>query len=123
MKDLAPYVDAWIKFMEMEESDPLRNALWPTVSEVMGWNRNQPELLWEFIKLAYGREMSTRAEANLAAGPIEDLLASHSKDFLSRILELAEQDERFNHLLGGVWQNEMDDDTWNKIQRVRKTTW
>lgn len=37
--------------------------------------------------------------------------------------QLAKEDERFNYLLGGVWQNTMSDEVWKRVQAARREVW
>ena len=56
---------------------------------------------------------------DLAAGPLEDLLVRHGSLIIDRVEELATSEEKFKHLLGGVWQNTMSDDLWSKVLAAR----
>ncbi|HEY2329023.1 MAG TPA: hypothetical protein VGI63_04340 [Verrucomicrobiae bacterium] len=84
---------------------------------------DDPENAWLVIQEINSRELSDDLMANLAAGPLEDLLALHGDLFIERIEVKAENDPKFNRLLGGVWQNEMSDDVWERVKRIRKEVW
>jgi len=47
----------------------------------------------------------------------------HGPQFIERVEHEAERHSRFNHLLGGVWQNEMSPEIWQRVQTVRKEIW
>jgi hypothetical protein len=59
----------------------------------------------------------------LAAGLLEDLLGFYGEYFMDRVEMLAEKDQRFNYLLGGVWQSFMSEEHWETVQRIRRTVW
>jgi hypothetical protein len=59
----------------------------------------------------------------LAAGPIEDFLVFHGNQCFSQVEQLAMNCPRFKHLLGGVWQNDMSEELWNKVQSIRGEPW
>ena len=61
--------------------------------------------------------------AALAAGPLEDLLVLHGDSFIKRIEIKADNDAQFNYLLGGVWQNKISSDVWERIKTIRKEVW
>jgi hypothetical protein len=61
--------------------------------------------------------------ALLAAGPLEDLLAHHGELWIDRVEAQAQADPKFNYLLGGVWQNQMTEDVWQRVQAVRRDVW
>jgi len=52
---------------------------------------------------------------NLAAEPLEDLLARHGHKFIDLIEVRAEADLRFRWLLAGVWKNSIPDDVWERL--------
>jgi hypothetical protein len=82
-----------------------------------------PEVAWLAILQILEREINDEQIALLAAGPLEDLLTVHGAHFIERIEREAEQNPRFNHLLGGVWRNVMSPELWERVQRARKKVW
>ena len=60
---------------------------------------------------------------NIAAGPLEDLLAAHGSTLIERIEIEARRNPAFNLLLGGVWQNTMSSEVWSRIQAARLKVW
>jgi hypothetical protein len=90
---------------------------------------DQPELGWEIIRHVVRQcaeedlFSDTETEAQniaglLAAGPLEDLLAFHGANFIERIEAEARRDRRMFWTLGGVWQNSMTDEVWERVQRA-----
>jgi hypothetical protein len=84
---------------------------------------DSPEVAWPAILQILDRALTEDQLSVLAAGPLEDLLAMHGPEFIDRIEHEAEQNPRFNHLLGGVWQNEMSPEIWERVQKARKEVW
>jgi hypothetical protein len=82
-----------------------------------------PEVAWHAILEILKHELTKEQISLLAAGPLEDLLCIHGPRFIDRVEEEARQNERFNHLLGGVWQNSMTPEVWERVQQVRSTVW
>ena len=122
--ELNRVVDAWIAGHEAEDVTPECQRNWWAVSQVMDWVLDrEAELLWAFILIAYKRNISDRVVSVLAAGPLEDLLAKHGPIYIERVEQLARQDETFNSLLGGVWQNTMSNEVWERVQAVRRAVW
>jgi hypothetical protein len=89
--------------------------------------RLHPELAWEAIKCVVARyaedELFTeddtearRIVGNTAAGPLEDLLASHGFAFIEAVEAEARRDRRMLWALGCVWQNSMTDEVWARVQ-------
>lgn len=61
--------------------------------------------------------------ANLAAGPLEDLLSEHGHSLIERLKVQARQNPSFNLLLGGVWQGGMSNEVWAAVQAMWLKAW
>jgi hypothetical protein len=88
--------------------------------------RDQPEAGWAAILAilaAIDAEPTSRLFQVLAAGPLEDLLSHHGDALIQRVEEQAKRDPKFRSLLGGVWQNEMSQSTWSRVQAIRGDIW
>jgi hypothetical protein len=117
-------LDAWIQAREYGKRNSDYDPFWWAVDGVLQWHlSDQHEALWQFITRIYERQMSDRVFAILAAGELEDLLASFGEIYIERIEELARKSPRFNYLLGGVWKNAMTDDVWLRVQEARLSVW
>ena len=122
--ELNRVVDAWIAGHEAENGTPEYERNWWAISQVMDWALDgEADRLWVFILSTYNRNISERVVSVLAAGPLEDLLAKHGSTYIDRVEQLAKDDEKFNSLLGGVWQNTMTDEVWKRVQAARKEIW
>src|SRR5262249_43362638 len=53
---------------------------------------------------------------NLAAGPLETLLARHGRHIIERVETEAALNPAFRELLNGVWRNAIDEAVWERIQ-------
>lgn len=82
-----------------------------------------PEVAWQAILQILQQELTDEQTANLAAGPVESLLTWHGRLFIERIESEAATNSRFNHLLGGVWQNDMPPEIWERVQKARREIW
>jgi hypothetical protein len=84
---------------------------------------DEPEVAWTAILQILARPLTQDQISILAGGPLEDLLAVHGPQFIERIEHEAAQNPRFNHLLGGVWQNQMPPEIWERVQKTRREVW
>lgn len=82
-----------------------------------------PEAAWLAILEILKHDLTEDQEALLAAGPLEDLLVWHGAAFIKRIEEEAMANARLNHLLGGIWRQEMPQAIWERIETARKAVW
>jgi hypothetical protein len=122
--ELDKIVTAWITATQAERGSPEKETNWWAISEVLDWAlEGEGDRLWPFILEVYKRDLPDRVIGNLAAGPLEDLLAKRGVDFIDRVEELARKDPKFNYLLGGVWRNTMTDEVWQRVQAIRNHVW
>lgn len=91
--------------------------------------REEPQLVWDTVLLIvrsypeadFHSDLATEAKAvcgTLAAGPVEDLLSFHGKDFIDRVEREARADRRMAWVLGGTWRFEMDGEIWSRVRQV-----
>ena len=112
-------VQDWINYYKTDDEQ-----FWPAVDHVMDLVSSDPEALWIFIKeTVNSAESNDRVIENLAAGPLEDLMNTKGKKFIDRVVEEARRSKKFNNLLGGVWENDIDPKVWKQIESVRKEAW
>ncbi len=75
---------------------------------------NDPEQGWGWIKGLVENCPNDQVLANIAAGPLEDLLARNGQVFIDRIEIFANDSELFKKCLTGVWNIS----AWDIHQRV-----
>jgi hypothetical protein len=69
----------------------------------------------EILKL----DASSAIIPSLAAGPVEDLLTRHGSMMIEKVEAEALRNPSFRNLLGGVWQNKMPSEIWERICAIR----
>lgn len=101
---------------------PVASSLFWAFDEMVDKVRDQPfdalEIIQEILKVAE----DDRILANLAAGPLEDLLVDHGTVVVDRVIELALADPKFRNLLQGVWGNSIDERVWKRIEDLYKAS-
>ena len=83
----------------------------------------EPEIAWQAILEISKHDLTDEQKSLLAGGPLETLLTWHGALFIDRVENQAKVDSRFNYLLGGIWQQDISDEVWSRIQNMRKTVW
>jgi len=78
-----------------------------------------PELAFEVILALLSQTENEDVLENLAAGPLEDLIRIHGKNFIQRIEVEASENSKFKDLLSGVWQVG-DPEVWSRIEQLLK---
>ena|SRR5688572_21090357 len=85
-------------------------------------DRHPSELL-QLVLEVLARSDDPDVLSNLAAGPLEDYLAKCGDQVIDQIESRASADDKFRDLLGGVWQNSMSDQLWQRICACRGEPW
>ena len=82
------------------ESD--RHGFW-ACEAVDDMVRKEPENAWSMILRLIKLSPDDYVLANVAAGPLEELLGLEAYAFIDRVEQLARQDAKFRRCLSGVW--------------------
>ena len=72
--------------------------------------------MWRLVEEISSRKLSDRLISVFAAGPLEDLLAQHGALMIERVEIKAKKEQSFASMLGGVWQNDMSGEIWQRVQ-------
>lgn len=84
--------------------------------------QKDPDAVWEVIQKIRDLDSTDLILANLAAGPVEDLLVYHGERFIDRVVVRARRDPVFRKLLGAVWRNEIPESVWKKLRAIAGPT-
>jgi hypothetical protein len=130
MKNQPPAFDnlaqCWVDYAQkmsdgIQPEDNSDFVAWLELDWLVG---DDPEQAWSVILQVLSLTDSPEILAQLAAGPLEDLLSKHGDIFIERVELLAKSDARFAFLLGGVWKFMMTDEIWERVGRVaNRTEW
>lgn len=113
-------VDAWIAAQDLEQDAPEYDPSNWAIQLVIRWHtRYKPKQLWRLIVAVLERDVSEEVLGMIAAGPLEDLLSDWGQDYIERVEELARTNEKFRHLLRGVYGwTQMPKDVWIRLQSL-----
>lgn len=78
----------------------------------------KPYVAWNIILEILRGTKNEFVLDNLAAGPLESLLARHGSKFIAQVELEANSNRDFRKLLAGVWENQMPKELWEKIQQL-----
>jgi hypothetical protein len=107
---------AWITLQTTPQQAPEYNSFFWSFGQTYDLVREDPVEAWRLILTIWSLDQSTPTRRSLSAGPIEELLCFHGDFMIPHIERQAKADPSFATLLGGVWQNTMADDIWNRLQ-------
>jgi hypothetical protein len=114
----------WVKWISNPDRDESQGQ------NFIGWDEfnwiatKHPNHAWQAILAVLKDPRAEPYLGVLAAGPLEDLLSSHGPEFITRIENEAKSNPKFSWLLGGVWQSDIPDNIWVRVQSVwDRTGW
>lgn len=121
--ELQKIAETWITLYHLPEDSIERQKNFWAFSKMEDLCNNDPENCWKVIQLIRELDGSDTVLANLAAGPLEDLLVSYGETFIDRIEVLAKDDTQFKKLLGAVWKRDIPDVIWKRVKAVAAPSW
>jgi hypothetical protein len=120
-------IDTWVKYHEiLEKAGDLAGQtsiaddhLW-AIERMDDIVNDDPDGAWGLIMELLLRAQSDYQLACLASGLLENFLVKHGSGFIDRIERAATQSDRFRETLTGVWKNEIPDDVWARVKKIRQ---
>ena len=109
-------IEAWIKYHAQETRVPDLFWAWEELENLVD---DSPDDAWRIILEIAQRTDNQLVQANLAAGPLENLLVKHGIDFIERVETATHQVPAFTRVILGVWKNSMDEDIWNRVNTLQ----
>jgi hypothetical protein len=91
---------------------------WERVRDIV---ENDPELAWRVIALLVENAPSDDVLGSVAAGPLEDFLGLYAEAYIERLETWARRDRRFRDCLKGVWQTDVPDELWARVQAAAES--
>jgi len=106
----AAWIADWVSSKSPEPGDA-RDRVWELCQD-------EPDSALQFVLEVLRRDHSDKILEVLSAGPLEDILAKHGERMIEQVETEARSNPLFARLLGSVWQNEMSDPDWRRVQAV-----
>src|SRR5262245_21265456 len=111
--------EAWIALQHAKRGSDDHDAKFWSHEEMHRLRESDPERCWLVIlKVFEQARTSDFVLSNLAAGPLEDLLADHGERFIERVETLARQEPRFRFLTQMVWRNSISTAVWARLRKA-----
>ncbi|WP_462158252.1 DUF6869 domain-containing protein [Pseudoalteromonas sp. GB56] len=112
----------WIEYNNSDREDSEENHYTDDFLIDLVLDRRHAEL-WDFVIRTYDRDLTDTALAVLAAGALEDALSMRGELYISQVEELCKTQPRFKKLLAGVWRNNISQDVWDRMSKVKGEPW
>ena len=112
----------WLRYFEnlSGKGNSLPDKDFDAVEELDQMVRVDCDNAWLVIVEIFKNAKSDLDLANLAAGPLEDLLVKHGVKVIDRIEQYSVVNPKFKELLSGVWKSEIQEDIWRRIEEARR---
>jgi len=109
----------WIALQKAtRNSEEYDRLFWAFDTMVELASKNPQECLQVVVTILNETHDDNFILANLAAGPLEDLLVAHGAELIDTIESLSSHNTNFQKLLGGVWKNDIPDEIWAHVKAV-----
>jgi len=96
-------IKAWIQYHTDTRASKDKDDLFQACDDVTDLVSMDPEQAWPIILELIKQAPTDYVLANVAAGPLEDLICWHREQFIDRIEIQARRDPKFRQCLAGVW--------------------
>ena len=93
---------------------------WWAFGQVCGVVRSDPEKAWALMRILLHKADSNVALANVAAGPLEDLLEIHGPAVIDRVEDESRKHANVRLALSGVWLDR-DSPKWARWMKLMQT--
>lgn len=112
-------IQKWIEYHADTKTNSDLFWAWEQVNETVN---DSPEEGWPLILALVEAAPNDLILANVAAGPLEDLIVQHSEQFIDRIEVMARQNAKFRKSLTGVWcEGDIPNEIYQRIQHYTAT--
>lgn len=118
--DNVAIVDAWIRRYSHPQSAEISEETEWAYDRLDEICERDPKLCLEILGEICAKSNNDWVISNLAAGPLEDLLARHGESIISDVEARARTDLAFREALSAVWQNVIPNDVWARVERATK---
>lgn len=111
-------VDKWIELQSLPQDSDEANSLMWAAEEFFALTDTEPQECWDVILEVVNKTDNEWVLTNLAAGPLEDLLALHPNESIVWLEREVPKNPRLKSILSGVWKNLIPDDVWERVQAL-----
>lgn len=118
VEDIDEWVDAYISIYESNDPVGEEHPCYWAIEKFVDLEADFPELCWQAINEIIEKKPTKRVLANLAAGPLEELVELHGPDYIDRIEKVAQSSSDFRVLLRELWET-TDEAIWARLLRAR----
>jgi hypothetical protein len=118
-EEIESLVAAYCEFTKTPEESPRKDELFWSFEKLFQASQSNPDLCWKLILAVLQADQSDCVLAQLAAGPVEELLIHHGAEMIDRVEERARVDSVFRSMLGGIWRSKIALGVWNRVVAAR----
>lgn len=118
VENLDVWVDAYISVYDSDDSLDEEHPCYWAIEKFADLEADSPELCWQVIRKIVERQPVHRVLANLAAGPLEELVELHGPQYIDRIEKEAQSNSDFRVLLRELWET-TNESIWSRILQAR----
>ena len=112
-------IKSWIHLQTLDQdSEEAGDLMWAS-DDVLDLSMSSPLECWKFILEVILQTDDEWVLTNLAAGPLENLLAMNGDEAIILIEKEIPHNAKLKSLLQGVWKNLISDSVWDHLQSLK----
>ena len=119
VENLEEWIAAYIAIHDGNDPIGEEHSCYWAIERFVDLEADFPELCWQAITEIVEMKPAHRVLANLAAGPLEELVELHGAEYIDRIEKQARSSPDFRILLQQLWET-TDEAIWSRILRARR---
>lgn len=123
MIDIRNIAESWVRMHCAEEKSEAYTENFWAFEALLDLCENSPEQCLAVINQIILIDTSDVVLANLAAGPVEDLLVKHGERVIELLMQYAQKNHMWKKILGAVWNNDISDRVWQQLISVAGPRW
>ncbi|MGG7568105.1 DUF6869 domain-containing protein [Rhodovulum sp. DZ06] len=108
----------WAEHCAARASGDEADRLFAAWERLDGMCRDDPDAALSVILRIAAEGGEEAVLANLAAGPLEDLLSAHGPAVIGRLEDACRRNARVRAAAGMAWRSGIDAEVWSRLQRA-----
>lgn len=112
------FVKSWMAIQDaLAGTEAYEKNFWAH-EELAGLCEDKPQDAWEVIIALVDAATSEPLLEAIGAGPLQELMAMHGAEFISRVEQEAAASARFRRAMAGAWLDGDDTPVWERFYEI-----
>ncbi len=113
-------IDSWFKLQYSEVKSLEKDENFWAYEVLDRLCEDEPERCLHIIENMCSSTDDEFLLANIAAGPLEDLLVRCGDLIISKLEDVVEGNEKMKKIIPLVWKNDIDEEIWDRLDKYKR---